>query len=630
MPSARTSKSRKRLRVVLAYLGLPLTLFIAGTGLFFVLGLMQRTGWIRADGGFTAGSSTASADVEYICPMMCVPPVKEPGRCPVCAMELVAATGNSAGGDERSIVVDPTSRRIANIQTVSVQQRPVHRIIRAVGELHNNEGSLKTMTAYTAGRIEKLFVDYTGAVVRKGDPLAVMYSPQLHSAQVEYLQIADSRSGASRLPAVAEANRVLRQNARRKLVELGMSKAQIEDLGKAGEPDSRINISAPLAGTVIERMVSEGQTLREGEPLFKLADLSSVWLMLQLFPEDASAVRYGQRVDATLKSIPDETLTGRIAFIDPNVASKTRTVNVRVVIDNSDGRLRIGDYARAEIRVPAGKSSQTAVYDPELADKWISPRHPHIVADEPGTCPVCGEDLIAASELGFTDVPPADSDSLVVPRNAVLQAAGHSVIYVEEEPGRFAIRRVIAGPTVGDDIVIEQGLAVGEKVATRGNFLLDSQMQLAGNPSLIDPTKAAEPTKMIPGFDPIMLAAIRMLPEDEQPAALEQVICPVTKFKLGSMGVPPKVRVDGKDIFLCCEGCRDGLLEDPQSYVDLLDTMKAKGTLQNADDVESPQPELPEIREIEEADGVPPTGELQDIPSSDAVESTDSTGDRQP
>lgn len=635
MPSPRTNTILQRLKAVLAYVGLPLMFFVAGAGLFFVLGLMQRFGWISAGGGPSTGSASAAADVEYICPMMCVPPVKEPGRCPVCAMELVPATGNSAGGDERSIIVDPASRRVANIQTVSVKTRSVDRTIRSVGELQYDEGSLKTITAYSGGRIERLFVDYTGAIVQKGDRLAFLYSPQLHAAQVEFLQTAKMQTGSSRLQAVAEANRLLQLNARQKLVELGMSETQIATLERNGKPDSRLDILAPLAGTVINRMVSQGQTVKDGEPLFQLADFSSVWLMLELFPQDAAAVRYGQRVDATLKSIPGETFSGRIAFVDPDVDPKTRTVNVRVVIDNSDGRLRIGDYARAEIVVPVGGSDRKQIYDPELASKWISPRHPHIVSDKPGQCPLCGDDLVAASKLGFTDTPPAESESLVVPRNAVLQAAGHSVTYVEEEPGRFAIRRVITGPTVGDEIVIEQGLAADEKIATRGNFLLDSQMQLAGNPSLIDPTRAAEPLKMIPGFDATMLAAIQMLPDGDQPAALEQVICPVTKFKLGSMGVPPKVSVAGNDIYLCCEGCRDSLMEDPQSYITMLETMKAEGTLHEAESEDAGMPALPDIGaigDIEAIDdsGLPPIGEMQLVPPPGIIESTDSTeGDQQ-
>lgn len=620
------------IKAVLSCVGLPLMIFSAGAGLLFTLGLMQRFGWITAGGRSSSDGAIAAADIDYICPMMCVPPVKEPGRCPVCAMELVPAAGGNGGGDERSIVVDPASRRIANIQTVSVRSRNVSRMIRSVGEIQYDEGSFKTITAYSAGRIEDLFVDYTGAVVGEGNRLATLYSPQLHGAAVEYLQAIKTSSGASRLAAVAEANRLLRDNAKQKLIELGLTSMQITELERSRKPKSRIDISAPLAGTVIERMAVEGQTVKEGEALFRLADLSSVWLLLELFPDDANTVRYGQQVAATVKSLPGDVFTGRIAFIDPSVDPKTRTVRIRVVIDNSDGRLRIGDYAKAEIAVPIGRSTGDAIYDPVLAGKWISPRHPHIIADEPGRCPLCGDDLVAATELGFTSDSPGDTSSVVVPRNAVLRAAGESVVYVEEEPGRFAIRRVIAGVNVGRDVVIERGLATDEKVAVGGNFLLDSQMQLAGNPSLIDPTRAAEPLEMIAGFDATELAAIQMLPDDEQPVAIDQVICPVTKYKLGSMGVPPKATIDGKDVYLCCEGCRDALMKEPQTYLTMLETMKAEGTLlDQADDEESSMPELPSIGGIESIDDsdLPPMGNIQSLPPTEEIAPDRETEDNQ-
>ena len=145
------------------------------------------------------------------------------------------------------------------------------------------------------------------------------------------------------------------------------------------------------------------------------------------------------------------------------------------------------------------------------------------------------------------------------------------------ETGRFEIRRVVTGASSGDDIVILKGLAEGEKVATSGNFLLDSQMQLAGNPSIIDPTRAAPPLEMVDGFAAKELAEIKQLPDEEQPLALAQVICPVTDYKLGSMGVPPKVIVNGETVYICCEGCREDLLEQPAMYLAKLQDYRANG-----------------------------------------------------
>ena len=613
---------RDQLLYAFRFVSQPLLFFAAGLALLALLGFAQRAGWISAEGSGDGGdsSTSAAADVDYICPMMCTPPQKEPGRCPVCAMELVPASGGNAGGDERSVVVDPATRRVANIKTVSVRRVPLTKTIRAVGELAYDEGKLKTISAYTDGRFDQLYVDYTGAVVCEGDRLASFYSPELYSSQVEYLEatqaLANTRGSST--SSISKTNRRMQSSSRQRLVEFGMSEAQIEQLAREGKARSRLDIVAPMHGTVIEKLAVEGEYVKEGEPIFRLADLTTVWLMLELFPEDASAVRYGQAVEATIKSLPDRTLPGRIAFIDPEVNKQSRTVSVRVVIDNVDGFMRIGDYAKASISIPLGLGRDQLVYDPELANKWISPRHPHIVSDEPGLCRLCGIELKPAAELGFTDRPTAERTAVVVPRNAVLNAANESVVYVETETGRFEIRRVVTGASSGDDVVIVKGLAEGEQVATSGNFLLDSQMQLAGNPSLIDPTRAAPPLEMVAGFNAKELAEIDQLPNSEQTIALDQVICPVTDFKLGSMGVPPKVMVNGEPVFICCEGCREGLLQEPDMYLAKLQDYRTKGRA--AADVSSDSFEVPEIGEMVPIDdeAVPEIGPIEMIDSDDA------------
>lgn len=619
----------------------PAMLLVCAAAAIAGLGLAQRMGWITAGGnGASHGAAvSAAADVDYICPMMCTPPQKEPGRCPVCAMELVPASTGGAGGDERSIVVDPASRRVANIQTVTARSVALTRTIKAVGELHYDEGSLRTIAAYSDGRFDQLYVDYTGAVVQKGERLASFYSPELYSAQIEFLEAAKStkRETPKSLLSVAGANLRMLENSRQRLIELGMLGKQIEELIKTGTAESRLDILAPMSGTVIEKIAVQGEYVKEGQPVFRLADLSSVWLMLELFPEDASHIRYGQCVEATIKSMPGQVVMGRVAFIDPEVDQTSRTVNVRVVIDNTAGNLRIGDYAKAMITVPVGEVGQRAVvYDPELANKWISPRHPHIIADEPGQCRLCNIDLVPAAEFGFTNQPQDQSKAIVVPRNSVLMAAGQSVVYVETEPGRFGIRRVVTGSTSNGDVVILKGLGEGEIVATKGNFLLDSQMQLAGNPSLIDPTRATAPMKMVPGFDATMIAEIRQLPEADQDVAFTQIICPVTDFKLGSMGVPQKVMVNGKPVFICCEGCREGLLEEPENHLEKLRTYTLPNTnLQDpTGNLAPPMPSVGGTSALTPGAGVPPIGSMTIIPSepveSPAALERSAAADRQP
>jgi Cu(I)/Ag(I) efflux system membrane fusion protein len=487
----------------------PALLLAAGVALLILVGLAQRVGWLSgggATGGDTQGAASPEAPetgVQYVCPMMCTPPLKEPGRCPVCGMKLVPVKPGGDATHTHSVQIEPAARRVANIRTAAVEKAPLLRRIRVVGELRYDEGSFKTIAAYVDGRLERLYADYTGVSVVQGDQLALVYSPRLYAAQVELLLAKQSREQRRGLaqPSVLRPERDIYLSARQRLVELGMTPGQIAQLEQASEANSRMTLVAPISGTVIRKYASEGQYVKEGQPIYDLADLSTVWLMLELFPEDAANIRYGQRVDAELQSLPGQTVTGRVAFIDPMVDPVRRTVGVRVVIPNDQGVLRVGDYAKATILTPihGGAGSPTEIYDPDLADKWISPRHPHVVESSPGTCPICGIELVPSSQLGFTGEPSATPEGLVVPRSAVLMAGSESVVYVEVESGRFEIRQVTLGSSLGDQLVVLDGLAAGEQVAVAGNFLIDSQMQLTGKPSLIDPTKrplgAAEPPR---------------------------------------------------------------------------------------------------------------------------------------
>jgi Cu(I)/Ag(I) efflux system membrane fusion protein len=573
--TARKRSRKETLRWWLKLIIQPALLLLAAALLLGGLGVAQKLGWISAGSG--NGRQQASAggggDTRYICPMMCTPPRTEPGRCPVCAMELVPVAASGGKSDGRSIQLDPVARRVAHIRTVAAKAVPLTRQIRAVGELSYNEGTLKTLSAYVDGRLDRLYADYTGVVVNKGDDLALLYSPKLYSGQVELLLAKKARdeSQSATLPRVHESRRDLYESSKQRLIELGMTEPQIAEVEQAGRPSSRLQLAAPISGTVIEKYAVEGQYVKEGQPICRLADLSTVWLMLELFPEDAAAIRYGQQVEAEVQSLPGQKFAGRVAFVDPTVDRETRTVGVRVVIPNENGQLRVGDYAKAtiDVELTAAGDVPAEIYDPELADKWISPRHPHVIESSPGKCRICGVDLMPAAHFGFTHEPTDQGKVLVVPRNAVLMAGPNSVVYVETEPGRFEIRPVVLGPSTGEEIVILQGVKEGEQVAWSGNFLIDSQMQLAGNPSLIDPTK------LVPGSEPELdeaknaelIAALSKLSAEDRAAAEKQRICPVTKLPLGSMGTPPKVEVDGQPVFICCEGCRERLLSEPAKYL---------------------------------------------------------------
>ena len=240
--------------------------------------------------------------------------------------------------------------------------------------------------------------------------------------------------------------------------------------------------------------------------------------------------------------------------------------------------------------------------------------------DKPGKCSVCGIELVPASKFGFSDQPIPEAKQLVVPRDAVLMAGAHSVVYVETEPGRFELRKVELGPSLGNQIVLLSGVTEGEQVATNGNFLIDSQMQLAGKPSLIDPEKAeAKPKDSAASSE--VAAALAKLSEEDLALAEKQRICPVTEVPLGSMGVPIKVDVGGRTVFICCGGCREPLLNDPDKYLAILDQAesgsdKSKGT---------PEMELPSLGPIEmvepgQADSNSETAPAMDLPPIAPIE----------
>ena len=488
---------------------LPTALFLAvGLLLIVLVGIAQRVGWIQSGSGTSAESSEGKTTETYTCPMH--PQIRQPGpgRCPICGMALVPAAKTGANIDEMAITIEPAQRRLANIQTAKVTKESVSHKIETIGAIEIDESRQATIAAYIDGRIEKLFADYTGVEVEKGDHLAVVYSPELYAAQVELLEARSAlkKMTSGSLAIVRETQEKLVANSRQKLVELGMTEEQINRLLSSGKAESRLTIYAPIGGTVTEKLAEEGKYIKAGEPIYRIANLTTVWLTLELYPEDAAGIRFGQQVDAELQSLPGKVLEGRVVFINPTVDEIRRTVGVRVEFKNEDGQLRPGDYAKAQITVPIGP--QGKVYDADLAGKWISPMHPQVIEDQPGDCPICGMKLVPTSRYGYTNQPVPQPEALTVPRSAVLMAGDHSVVYVETKPGRFELRNVTLGPMLQEKAVILDGVKQGELVATSGNFLIDSQMQLSGKPSLIDPHRFKPESKAKPG--PLKFDSIRM------------------------------------------------------------------------------------------------------------------------
>ncbi len=578
--SVPTAELRRRLRARVAWwfklFAQPVLAIIAIIAVVFAFGVAQQYGWFTSPVQTAAETENAVEEVQYICPMVCVPPTTEPGKCPVCGMELKAKKASGDSKDKYGLRLDQASIRVANIRTVKAEAKPLIRKLRTLGQISYDEGSLATISAYVDGRIEKLFADYTGVRIDDGDELALLYSPDLYTSQVallESLKLLNSSRSTSRR--IDDSNRQLYESSRQRLIELGLTENQIQQLETEGTADSRIRIVSPIAGTVIEKMADKGQNIKTGQAIYRVADLSSVWLMLELLPQDAAKICFGQKVTTRIQSHPGQEFIGRVAFIDPTVDPKTQTVRVRVVIPNEKGLIRVGDFATASIDISASSPSdqKAAVYDPDLAGKWISPRHPHVISDGPGQCTECGMDLVPTSEFGFVSAPITEQNYVVVPRNSVLMAGRDSVVYVETEPGRFEFRVVEVGQIVGDSVSIISGVEPGEFVASSATFLVDSQFNMSGKPSLIDPARALP--SMEPEIDTVnsaeLMAVLSDLTKDEQAEVLKQKICPVTETALGSMGTPLPVDINGRRIWICCKGCEAGLLHNPDKYIATLE-----------------------------------------------------------
>ncbi|MCB9229116.1 MAG: efflux RND transporter periplasmic adaptor subunit [Deltaproteobacteria bacterium] len=427
----------------------------------------------------------------FTCPMHPNIRQNEPGSCPICGMDLVPLKNSDpeAGKNEESIMISQATRRLAGIETEKLSEAPAFQKIRAVGSIDYDEGRISTIAAYVDGRIEKLYANYTGVRVKKGEHLAEFYSPALYSAQVEYLQVGNAlwKMRDSQQKNALSIQKNLLINAEKKLQELGMSKAQIRELKKNRQARSRLVLAATVSGTVIEKNVIEGSYVKAGQIICKVANLSTVWLLLDMFPEETSFLKFGLKVRASIRSAPGQEFEGRISFISPVISKQTRTVRVRVEIPNPQGILKPGDLADASILLPVGsKGIHSKIYDPELAGQYISPMHPQESSDKPGQCPVCGMDLIPAETFGYT----ADQNDLekvvTVPRDAILSLGADHVVFVEREKDRFSLQKVMKGPVVeGNRVLILSGLHAGNTIATKAVFLIDSQMQLSGKTSLM-------------------------------------------------------------------------------------------------------------------------------------------------
>lgn len=352
----------------------------------------------------------------------------KPGDCPICGMSLIPVTATSGG--MRTLSISPETRALMNIASTPVERKYVSHKIPMVGKVDYNETKVGHITAWVSGRLDRLYVDYTGVKVNEGDHMVYIYSPELYSAQEELIQAIGNRRGqtASRTRLVRPLDMV--ESAREKLRLLGLAEEQIKKIEQQQSPSDHLTIYSPVSGIVIGKLKQEGDYVKTGERIYTVADLNQVWVHLDAYETDLPWIRYGQDVTITTEAYPGEKFHGQIAFIQPVLNDKTRTVKVRVNVPNLGGKLKPDMFVHAVVRPQVATGGR--VMDPALAGKWISPMHPEIVKETPGKCDICGMPLVRAESLGYVAADVNDSSKpLVIPYSAALVTGTRAVVYVE-------------------------------------------------------------------------------------------------------------------------------------------------------------------------------------------------------
>jgi Cu(I)/Ag(I) efflux system membrane fusion protein len=445
------------------------------------------------------------AEGEWTCSMH--PQIRrdKPGQCPICGMNLIPVSQLSE--------VSETEKR-AGIETEPVQYRELFKEVRTVGKLDYNERRIAYIAARVAGRVDRIYADFTGMQVKEGDHLVDIYSPDLVVAQSELLRSLEANEKARGDRSFAEANL---EAVRTKLRLLGILPEQLAEIERTRKTSTHLTIYAPLGGTVIEKNVRAGQYVNAGDMLYRIADLDPIWLYLDIYEYDVPWVRFGQPVEVTLEAYPAETFRGVVTFIDPFLDDKTRTIKARVNLKNADRKLKPAMYASALIRV--GLLADGTPEPTGMEGKYICPMHPEIVRDKPGRCPICDMQLeqvpevrrpTAAAHEKLKDQK-QDGDHkdhaqmeqeegkksagvLAIRSTAVLDTGRRKVTYRKRNDGAFELVELQLGPLADgkDDagqlisyFPVLKGLKEGDRVVIRGGFLLDSQQQISGMPSLL-------------------------------------------------------------------------------------------------------------------------------------------------
>ena len=340
-------------------------------------------------------------------------------------MESLQKEGKMVEVAPGTVQISPERQQLIGVRIGTVEKRPLKKVIRTNGRVEFDEKRLATISPKIGGWIEELYVDFTGAPVKKGAPLLTLYSPELVSTQEEYLAALRARQelAASPYPEVAASGNALVESARRRLRLWDISEEQIRELEQTGQVRKSLTLYSPYGGIVLEKMAFKGMRVEPGMALYKLADLSVVWLIADIYEYELPLIRLGQQASINLSYLPGEAFTGKAVFIYPYLDAQTRTARVRFEFANPRGTLKPEMYAGVEITIRLG-------------------------------------------------------DKVTVPEGAIIDTGIRKVAIVDKGYGYFEPREVKLGTKAGDYYEVLDGLTVGERVVTSANFLIDSESKL--------------------------------------------------------------------------------------------------------------------------------------------------------
>ena len=394
-------------------------------------------------------------------------------------MDLIPLKEDADSSGPAMLKLSEAARQLAEVKTSVILSEPATRTLRLPATVQLDETRIRHVTAWVGGRIEKLYVNYTGIPVQLNDHMAEFYSPELITAQEELIR--------------SKENIQLHRAVIERLIRWGISSEQIEKFKKQSESARLVTINSPVSGIVIEQAVKEGMYVNQGTRLFSIADMKNLWLVAAIYERDVQWLKYGQTVECEFEAYPGRIFPGTIAFISPILSDKSRTVDARINIDNSQGMLKPGMFGRITVKVSIGNRGQ--VINPNLAGKWISPMHPEIVKDAAGLCDVCGMALVPVESLGISSGE-SQKSPLVVPESAVMWSGKRSIVFrkTNDEKQLYETVEVTLGPRVDRGYLIFDGLAEGDRVVTEGAFKLDSEQQIKAKASMMNPERKLDQT----------------------------------------------------------------------------------------------------------------------------------------